>query len=885
MLPSVGGPPIKLPNSHLTGGHYENLSAVGATALVFRRLAVFITRPSLFKFVPAEAEVQIPAATRFMEWAATLPAASVGFRASGVAELVRSSCYRRREQNLPIGRLLGKLSSNRELKYEAASDREIWGPRLRDSLRALRRCTDPADVCWLPPHVVRLWLDATIRSVESYSSFAEMWPRRQAITRFLGMVDRHRCSLAGALDLPDLYDQVVALAQSVAATNALPIALVSAAFESRPASLPYRIFWTMHPLEFGISKDEIVHLPHLCLWTHLPSDHRLAPPSIADGAEDGPVDASTAAHRLREELLNRVEPLFHAAQVACGLEPTEPVLNERACKPVVLFYGDPQTRPDAPDDYIALHDQDMRILSRSCLTADDVGGQRVAWSTAGRDLLILRTEAVSDEMYVPRYLLLPMSNADPAETERSADRVATKVAFLEFTIVQEARLLWRRVETYRRSWARWKSAIEPLRRLTVTALAFVPRLSPHDLAQIARVSALISTGFYSMRASLERLLAESRGLVQALNTDIDSTEDFVRIELDVSRIGQHKDLGSAIVDAYPYHYLKQPVAELAEQLASPLVEVESFRRLLDEIDRRRRISSETAARWVAAFLAFATVAIALPQLFPGIALDETRSGSAFLKEWNLQLPLLGSASISFQQVVSGARIVVFVSLGMLVAITIVGAIRWLLLQLARPSRTIGLVDRLLRLVETSVDSEALAIAVPDRAGNLDLLDGVACQVLDQVASQLAASNPPLWPDRLIAPMTWLIDLRDSEARDWVRRIDLALAQAKLYRFDSLRTPALPRLLVLLRYRFNIEGDPLHVLAMNTSEFRDAIERATFDGLDVDRLVLWLETPECVSAFQAIDPSGLADLLIGKGVAANRSRRTPANWSGRLGYRV
>jgi len=836
---------------------------------------MFTARPGLLDFVPTTVNGELDAVARLLQWVVSDPQVAVGLQASDVAEIVRS-CFGGRDPSSRIARHLRRCGSESRLPYNWPDDSAIFGPTLLEHYRRIRSCKTAEDVVWLGRDEVTPWLHAVMLSLRQYASYCSGRPRRQAIDSFRRLANRHDCIAFSELDLPAMYDRVLTLCRSVA-DNEAPLRLLRDVWDGVPKPLPYKVYWSLQPLTFARSKDSLVHVPLLTLWTFRPSGPRWPPLSTAE-QDMIAVSAQVAGERLHDDLWAKVETLFLAARLAHGLKPSEPTVAGRKCTPAVLHYADAARRPATCSEY--MKEPELGTLLRLTLLTDDLSGHSLAGASHRRDLAVLRAEAVDENAYAPLYLLLPTGNIAPEQAEARAFALAWSLAFLEFTIAHESWLLWRRCEQYDAQWRRWLSAIEPLRKMADTALLFLHRLSKHDLSRFTRASSALTSGFFAMKAGVERLRGSCDVLAQDFKHDNDSTEDFVRVELKIGPIPGQQDLRDAVLDAYPYHYLRQPIDDLTRKLVSPLTEVESFRLLLDDADRRRQTASESFGRWLAGFLAFAAILIALPQLVPSVAFDESKTINNWLKDW--QLTLFGHPVLAFAELVVWGRDVVIAAVILLIVAGAVGLGRIAMGQLEREAIGLKITSAFRLIIEGAIASEP--IAVLNRTASLDDQDAKACQSLNLIYVEQVGKPGPSQAAAVSQWIRWLVGVRDRTARGWADSVGVALARTQLYGLDWSNPPPLPRLACILRYAFQDEANRLNVLALTDSEFRLALERSGFTAAQVEQLRRWLESPSNQATFFSTDPSGLADLLANRGVKADPILRTPEQWEGPFGYR-
>ena len=850
-----------------------------AARLQFDRLAMCATRPALIDFVPSSIDDQLTAVVRFMMWAASLPNVRLGVKASAMAAIVRS-CYGDRRPIAAVDQILEKCGVSSRLPYERLNDRDNFSQSLHGYWRGLRKCAGPEDVLWIAVDDVVAWLQASAISFRDYGAYAGIRPTTWALDNFMLMADRHDCTVFGQFDLPAFYERVVELCEARSAANSAPLRMVRDVWKAPPQPLSYSLFWSLRPLFFGKSKGNLVHAPMLTLWTSRPSGSEWPPDGAAGPTNTGAIPAADAAKRLHDDLWGKIETLFVAAELACGLRPSEPTVAGRKCTPAVIFYADSVTRPTRSQDYLGTYAEDLKALAHTCLVTEDIGGRDVAWASLNAGLNVLRTEAVSDVAYAPLYLVLPYGDISRNEADVALNKIASKLAFLEFTIAHESWLLWRKVEQYESSWKRWSSAIEPLRKSADAALTFLHRLSRHDLARVADASARLSSGFFSMRAALERLRGDSATVAQTLNHDGDSTEDYIRTQLKTNPVGDRFSLRDGLLDAYPYHYLRQPVTDLGQKLDSPIAEVDSFRLLLDDADRRRQENSDAFGRWLAGFLAFAAVVIALPQLVPSIAFDESKQSGTFLKAWELTLPNHWlNFALPFDQIVAAGRAIVIVSFVTFAAIAGLWLGRFVNSQFGRPPRATELLAKLRGLVQDAIATGGVETQVPSSL--LDRQDSQACAALSSLLDSLQTRKANSLGTRIGRPFKWLLGTRDAVAAEWVGAAPLVLARTQLYSFEWSNPPPLPRLACVLRYSFQDEASYLSALALTEPDFRLALERAGFPSDQIDQLKRWLEVPANQKAFVSDGPIVLATRLARRGVWSTPQFRTPQFWKGRL----
>jgi len=841
------------------------------------RLAILVHRPGLVDFVPATVDAHVSAAVKFVEWLGHIPSARIGLKALGIAEIARS-CYGERVPLPGIEHVLRRTGSTARVSYDWTADRRIFGPILRLHLRWLTGCKDSDDMVWLNTAEAQRWLGHVKESLLTYGDLALGGPTPQRVDAFCHMAERHDCTVFGQVDLPSLYDRVKELCQHESAGE--PWDLVEKAWDHRPPPSSYDVYWSVRPLVYGRSLGNLVHLPTLALMTFWPPDTRWAPIPPVRLSPSPSSTAEIAGERLRSDLWNKIETLFVAARMACGLPPSEPLVSGRKCTPPVVFYADSQPRPSSIADLEAAHSGDLETIARTCLGAEDVASKRVSWATHRHDVVLLRVESIGDKHFTPTYLALPTGRLNRDVAFDAVVIVAWHLAFLEFTIAHESWSCWRDIELSRGQWRRWSAAIEPLRVLSSGALGFSDQLSQHDLRRLQTSAASLSSGFFVMRGAFERLKSDGHSLEQVFARYRDSSEDYVRTEIQADPIVGHFTISDALLDSYPYHFLHQPIGELAATGPSSLLEIESFRQVIDEADRRQRYRNESYNRWLATFLGAAAVVFALPQLIPAVALDSSETSIQLLRSL-FRFPI-ASVTLKFEDVVAAGRILIAISVLATFAIVIRAGFSWLGSQWARRHRVSQLIREFRVLVDTSLAVQALDAPVPGGYERLDAIDSQACAALSQLRDELAHS-PQEWPFHgLVDQFTRVFRVRNANLRAWIRFVPQVVAGLLIFPFEWSAPPPLPRLACVLRYGLGATS-ALNGLAMSDQEFRLALTRAGFDRESGQALVRWLETPANLRAVPALDPSGLSDLLFNRGLRAAAAR--PDLWHGTLAYRL
>ncbi|WP_205370927.1 hypothetical protein [Thermoleptolyngbya sp. PKUAC-SCTB121] len=190
------------------------------------------------------------------------------------------------------------------------------------------------------------------------------------------------------------------------------------------------------------------------------------------------------------------------------------------------------------------------------------------------------------------------------------------------------------------------SALDGLSELVNNAISFLPTISGGLLKKVYLEMEKLSLTLRQVQSSLEKVSSDVAQLKRQFGGYQDGIEDFWDRQLTYSSCPntQLSDLREALLDAYPYHYWKQPLRTLKEWdeqlLGSVGRSVETVNSMLQQADRMTQESLEVWTRRLGIIAALAAPVLALPNFIDlkldSASLPQTLFGKVFHEVQDLQ---------------------------------------------------------------------------------------------------------------------------------------------------------------------------------------------------------------------------------------------------------
>lgn len=517
-----------------------------------------------------------------------------------------------------------------------------------------------------------------------------------------------------------------------------------------------------------------------------------------------------------------------------------------------------------------------------CLASDDPLSQEVAWGVLEGDLVTLRRERSARKATQSWYLLLPVAGegreAVSEETEKDLDFVADSLTYLEFTIGDEARDIATDLEEVGTRQALWGGTLDGVSSQVNEALLLSASVRPGDRHKISLELWETLALLHRWRALMEKIHSDAAQILRKYQGYLDSTEDFVRRRLTFSfpLPAFLRSLGDALLDAYPYHYLQEPLKILENHMAFLHANITniitSMDAALSEAEQQARSTQEQAMQRLSLVLALLALLIGVPQLIPSAAISKAN------------YPLWLSRFLPLDALESGTRILVAILLVLLAAVFGEVAFRWLLSWFSQPDRFLKHIQQLWALVDEAAGASlrtlklGRGVLLAGKKGfqqRLEQLDEQACSLVVELWEELQETEKPL--SELLRLLGWL-ERRSPQVEAWLRRNRRLRYHIDLFDLRPENIP-LPRTLCVFRYK----STDFHTRTVISDwEFSRSLRLAGFESEEADLLQEWLSEMENQRVIQQMEVRTFVNALKERGVTADPANRTPKNWRGMLG---
>ena len=673
-------------------------------------------------------------------------------------------------------------------------------------LCVLGKVTEAKETEWLPPETALKWVQET---EESFVQLARLIRERSGSAAFPYFIQRrcwlffdHECLLSAlerALDTSawqgkDIAPDIPYLTRVLERHNIMPPDLKVAIQQHIESG--QQLYFSFS-VDFATSRGNLIFAPQLIIWNYWPAERRYAQPSISPTPPPA-LEASQAAEVLEGLIWHKAETAFAALRQEFRIGYSEPEMAKLEAAPPVFYFAAPvdECIPQTPETYFTeTWLPDLQRLVKKHLGSDDPLSQEISGALLEGELLVLRREMVVERKATARYYLILPCAAQPyegwEEVERDLAFVADKLAFLEFTIADEARDLITDLMPLKTMIALWAGSADDVAAITTDFLrqiAVAP--SPRRRYAYERI-ALLRGRLALMASEMMRKTADVLALSGRRSGYIDGTADFIRRAFTVRTLREVRSLIDALADAYPYTYLKEPVTGVAKQ-ASDLREtfggvIKSIEDILEREEWEARARQEKANFRLTIVIAALTIATVLPSLID-LSLPDSWPyirqlvtifrvfiiGAAVVTGWVILQPWLDRLRLWLSEKISPPAIR---RLGEQVCHV------WRLVELAKPQAM-----RLWKLIGEGGTSSDAATSL---RAELEVLDAEACRHLlslwKELQQWMGAEEQPLH----ISPQQRMRQLAQRTERFMILSMLL----------DDRSYPTfLPRVLTLFRYR-------------------------------------------------------------------------------------
>ena len=860
--------------------------------LRFDRAAMLVGR-SLYWGVSPQTHVENLAT--LLGWCLSLPAACLGISMPDVATLIRDVYASTGESPAAdVQEALERYGVNSRPAILWPPDADIWKEqrlaRLEEWLKQAAQAKER--VHWIDPQDANWWLSATMQSLSSYALLFASGMAGRDLFRLIG---RHDCTVFAPFDGAATFDRLVQLVMGLGHEQRARHmeALTDPRLDRAGLAAIGSVYWSWRLIDFANVDGSIVCTPMLALWSEWPSSVIWAPQShkpqqaqtLAGLLARRQYSADEMALLLEESYWQRIETLFSRARFACGLGVAEPEFAEIESRPPVFFFAAPTEVPIKPEEYAESLRPSIMPLVRTCLRSTDPLANHVAWALLEGDLVALRREVSSQRAFEPRYLLLPASAKSPTARpiEDDIDRVTDSLTFLEFSIGHETRDVDTDIDPLASRAGIWGGTLDVVNTLTGEAIDLLPSAHKSSLGRINERLAAIHLVIRNLQTRIETATSDAVQVVRKYDNYLDSTDEYFRRTATSSSVPHVPTLNlrEAILNSYPYQYVKTPLESLRTAMSQLNSEVErisdSLKTILDLSDRSIRGFSSRLNGIAGVFIALLALLVGVAQV---LGAQNASSSSAPPGSSNNIFDILNRFFQS-PELILGARLLFEgVALG-LIATALLYGLEWLYQRRPRQRhKFIKGVQRFRAQVDTA--NTYLQRAKASEQGEaaeiwkqIDELDDEAVRILGDLWKELRKSaeagdkdQKKNQPARKIQPRS---------VREWEARARLMEHAIEL--FDLAPTTiVLPRALCVLRFK---STDFQSRTAISDWDFDRSLRVAGISLPQAGTLRSWLSPFENLQQIQKWDVATFAQTLKEYGVTIVPDQRTPDRWEGPL----
>ncbi|MGB9632933.1 MAG: hypothetical protein ACPL8I_06380 [Chloroflexaceae bacterium] len=833
------------------------------------RVGLVVGQPFYWQTNPDEGVRHSQGLPSLIQWFLRLPGAWLGIDAVGAGQIVASLLGPAGIAERPeLAVRLWQLGISPETAVRRAADQELCAPYLEDLIAVVLAADGrEGQYVWCRGTDGVWWAELMAGAFDYYSRrMAKFGDERP----FFQLFSRHRCTLFAALTIKELI-------------RGAPEPEIGAEIDqfvggAVDKTQPFYVSWRL--VEFAMSRDEIICKPMLTLWSAWPAANRAAPPAPGQRAPSVSLSTDDALWLLEEFYWKKLTKLKNYFLGIFGIPGAAPRFAGRDGTPAVFYFLDQASAAPLTDQTRIAEDPGIGQIIRVCLGSDDPLSKEVAWGILEGDLLTARREVIRQNDYQPFYVLLPTRSrpASAIAIERDIDFITTQLSFLEFSISNEARDIHNDYQELAHLRAVWGGTVDSLSLDLSKMVALLPSLSRGDQRRLTHELRAIKMPVTQLQGRMVNLSGHTEQLQSRFEEYIDGTDDFFRRHFTISEPfnGQTTGLNQALMAAYPYSYLQQPMKSLRSQvpvLAENIAGLaNALETLLTETDRISRESLEYWTRILGALAALTALVIALPQFIPGSVINQET------------YPAWPQAIVPLTTVEQATRIVVAIAVLVLIIGALLFSLAWLWERLV-PKDQETLIARVQQFW-ARVERVAAEAANAER-GWIDEQDQVLAEELAAIRLQIVtqpsrhqATAPT--PERLrrlpLAGLAWQAGdrYRSPVVAQWIKRS--RLNRYLLYLIDlRVENIPLPRTLCLFRYK----NTDFVRLPISEWAFERSLRRAGFTLEERSRLVQWLGQTDNLELIAKLSDAAFLKVLEDCGVSADPARRHSHRWAGPL----
>jgi hypothetical protein len=848
----------------------------------FTRAAMISGRSLYWDAAPLENALKVFALIR---WCLSLPEARLGISPYDVAKVLRSL------YGDPSGAVVASLPADLQQIFERYGvanlqlpviyAKEQWVERSDVLITWLKSQRGRNGFIWLEPEDAEWWLDATLASLLAYTELFERNVDSAVLYELLG---RHRCTIFAPFHGASTWDRVAGL------VDAIPDEYWRNLYRQRLERAPLNresfeqvegLNWSWRLIDFSDADGSVIYTPLLATWSYWPESAEWAPPSLADLAPAPPRTNVEIAELLNNVFWVQLETLFGIARIACGIGQAASEFAGIETRPPVFFYAEPEAPPRYPEQYARSFREAIAPLVSGCLISQDALSTQVAWGQVEGHLVTLRSENSNSEFYFPRYLLLPtLSSRLRGAIEQDIGVIANQLTYLEFTIGLEARTTYNALDPLAARSALWGGTLDVVADVTGDAADLLASAGRNHIKAINQRLTSLNMILRRLETFIEKAASDSYEVERKHTGYIDSTDDFMRRQFTESVVPHVvvTNLREALLNAYPYQYVKEPLKTLQSTMRDVRSIVErssaTIVAILDQADRQSREALATLGRRVGALVTLLALVVGLLQVFGQQPTSTTNQATpSYITSIEHYLPWLPTITPIVFAVLGGLLVLAALFYGGQWAIQILPRKRHQFIEQVQQFRAMASAAEALRVRALAAESEQEAGTL---WADLERLDQQASTLLASLWENLRAARQQLNASSGKMKRTQRGSVvRTLDVRDWAFKARTLEHTIEL--FDLVpRRIALPRALCVLRFK---STDFYSRSIISTGDFYTSLRSIGMSSEAIRRLEQWLTTPENQYLIRVADTAKFVGVLQSRGVTVIEEKRDPDWWQG------
>jgi hypothetical protein len=831
-----------------------------------------------------------------IRWCLNLPKARLGVSPYDVARILRGLYGGvHGEPPVPVMRLFDRFGVTNVQVLPWYADQR-WMARRSDLVVWLTTATDRNDYIWLEPDDAQWWLEATKESLLSYAELFEMNVDSGVL---FDLLSRHRCTVFAPFDGAATWDHLAALISAMSDSNR------QASYRQRLQRDPFtrdnfdaitEAYWSWRLLDFSDADGSIIYTPLFATWNYWPESAEWAPPSLATATTQPSFSSAEVAQLLTNVFWVQVETIFSIAREACALGQALSEFAAIETRPPVFFYAAPTTPPLRAEEYgESLRDVISPLIS-GCLLSEDPLSAQVAWGLVEGRLVALRSEISNSQFYMPRYLLFPTSTINLHRTnEQDIGLVANQLTYLEFTIGLEAKYTSTDIEPLSVRSALWGGTLDRVADVTGDAADLLASAGRRQTAAINRRLTSLYMTLRRLETFIETATSDSTGIERKHRGYVDGTDDFMRRQFTASVVPHitATNLRHALLNAYPYQYVNEPLKSLQITMRDLLSSVErssgAVNTILERSDRQAREALASLGRWVGALVTLLALVVGLLQVIgtqsPSASTATQANAQSFIAQY---FPWLTPATPVLFAVLGG----------FLILASAIYFLHWLRQFLPKRRHRFlhdiqqfrAVINAAGSLRDAAIQAQLTLAPDGDSSGtrserehfdwwrDLDKLDDEASTILAGLWQGLRRAQDEIANNAEGYRRTSRrILVRTPGVREWAVRAHNLEHTIELFDLAPERI-MLPRTLCVLRYKTT---DFYRRTTVSTGDLNVSLRAVGFTTEEIKALEFWLSTPENQRQIRQWDVPTFTRMLRAHGVSAAPQDRKPDQWKGSL----